>query len=300
MREIRVGFIGLGVMGSPVCRHIHEKASQAGISGVLAHDVSDDAIRSVASHGVPTVSEIAEISSCVDVIHLCLPGGGELESLCRGTNGLLEMCRPEQVIVDHTTAPVGLTRQLAEEFSKKQCRFADAPLTRTRAAAEAGNLCVLFGGSVDLLEQVRPIIRCFASELIHCGDVGCGQVVKQMNNMVLIQTVVALAEALSTARAAGVDGQTLFEALAAGSADSFALRNHGQKALLPSAFPERAFAATYALKDLAYAIDLASDNGLELEQASVARRKLEAAIENGDGDRYFPVLLNSLNNRSQT
>jgi hypothetical protein len=93
-----------------------------------------------------------------------------------------------------------------------------------------------------------------ASEVTHCGEAGAGQAVKILNNMVLFQTVVGLAEALCIARANGVDGKILFETLTKGSADSFGLRNHGMKAMLPGVFPQRAFSTNYALKDLVYAI----------------------------------------------
>jgi 3-hydroxyisobutyrate dehydrogenase-like beta-hydroxyacid dehydrogenase len=110
--------------------------------------------------------------------------------------------------------------------------------------------------------------------------------------MVLIETVVALADALSLARGNGLDGRVLFETLAKGSGDSFALRNHGMKAMLPGLYPEQAFSASYALKDLDYAFELAADAGIELAAAKVARAKLVAAIESGDGDKYWPVIAN--------
>jgi 3-hydroxyisobutyrate dehydrogenase-like beta-hydroxyacid dehydrogenase len=107
---------------------------------------------------------------------------------------------------------------------------------------------------------------------------------------VLFQTVVALSEALAVARRSGVDGEVLFETLAKGSADSFALRNHGMRAMLPGEFPERAFAAEYALKDLGYALDLAAAGGLRLAGAEVAGALLREAIARGHGKQYWPVL----------
>jgi len=108
--------------------------------------------------------------------------------------------------------------------------------------------------------------------------------------MVLFQTVAALSEALALAQSAGVDGRIMFETLTTGSADSFALRNHGMKAVLPGEFPERAFSARYALKDLSYALELAGENGLHLSGAETAERYLKAAIAGGDGDAYWPVI----------
>ena len=115
-----------------------------------------------------------------------------------------------------------------------------------------------------------------------------------MNNMVLFQTVVALSEALSVGRRAGVDGERLFDTLTKGSADSFALRNHGMKALLPGDFPRRAFSTRYALKDLACALELADDVGLKLQGAELARALLNETVEQGHGDEYFPAVLTTI------
>ena len=118
-----------------------------------------------------------------------------------------------------------------------------------------------------------------ASEVTHCGEAGAGQAVKILNNMILFQTGVALAEALSIARANGIDGKILFETLTKGSADSFALRNHGMKAMLPGVFPERAFSTDYALKDLSYAIA----DGRGAGRAGARRRRRARADGAGHG-----------------
>src|SRR5262249_44027855 len=130
----------------------------------------------------------------------------------------------------------------------------------------------------------------FATDITHCGGIGAGQVVKILNNMVLMQTVVALSEALETAKRAGLDGKLLFETLAKGSADSFALRNHGMKAMLPDIFPERAFSTEYARKDISYALDLAKSVHIKLEGAELADKLLGQTIDAGYADLYWPVL----------
>ncbi len=140
-------------------------------------------------------------------------------------------------MVDLSTAPPRLARRLYEEFNGKASAFADAPVARTRQAAIDGTLSIMVGGTKPTFERIEPLLRHMASEVTHCGDVGAGQTVKILNNMILFQTVVALAEGLSIARANGVDGKVLFETLTKGSADSFALRNHGMKALLPVGLP---------------------------------------------------------------
>lgn len=287
----RVGFIGLGTMGRPMCLHIAAKAARAGVEQVIAYDADPHAMAGLTGTDIVPAGSVAELVQASDAIHVCLPGGEHLAAICNDRDGLLALTRAGQLVIDHGTSPVPLTRQLAQAFAERNVSYADAPITRTRAAAEAGTLVTLFGGPEHVLERVRGAIETFSSEIVHCGEIGTGQIFKQLNNMVLFQTVTALAEALATARRAGVDGDRLFAALSSGSADSFALCNHGMKALLPGDFPERAFAVRYALKDLDYAIELARSVGLELPQASATQRLFEDAIGQGLGETYFPAVL---------
>ena len=145
----------------------------------------------------------------------------------------------------------------------------------------------MVGAAPDLFAKVEPLIRHFATEVTNCGGIGAGQVTKILNNMVLFQTVNALAEAAAIARRSGVEPKLLFETLSKGSADSFALRNHGLKAMIPGEFPERAFSTEYALKDLSYALDLARD--VELVDAGRGARGQRAA--GGDRQRLRRGLL---------
>jgi len=291
MTDIKaLGFIGLGVMGEPMCRNLAEKAGVP----VVASDLRAEPLERLAEAGVVDAGSPVAVMRRADIIFLSLPGGDELQSICLGDDGLLGVARAGQIVVDCTTAPVALTREIAERFSKKNVGYADAPVARTRAAAEAGTLAAMVGAEPALFDQIQPYIGCFASDISHVGGVGAGQVAKLMNNMVLIETVVGLAEALTIARRAGVDGARLFETLSTGSADSFALRNQGMKALLPGEFPSPAFSCRYALKDLSYAIDLARQNGVEVPGAETAQTLLESAIAQGHGDDYYPALIKVL------
>ena len=146
------------------------------------------------------------------------------------------------------------------------------------------------GASEEIFRRIEPLLKTFATEITHCGKIGAGQLTKILNNMVLFETGVALAEALALARRVGLDPALLFATLAKGSADSFALRNHGMKAMLPQNFPERAFSAQYALKDISYALECAAGVGLRLSGAELARTRLEQAIAQGFGEQYWPVI----------
>ena len=281
----RVGFIGLGVMGEPICRNL---AVKCGLP-VAGCDTDPAPLQRLAQHGV-TASTIPQIMQQSDVVFLSLPSGEVVAQLSRATDGLLANARAGQLIVDLSTSPVDVTRELAREFAAVGATFIDAPVARTRAAAEAGTLSVMIGGDKPTFDTVKPLVSTFANEITYCGPIGSGQVVKILNNMVLFETVVALSEARAIARRSGVDPQVLLETFTRGSADSFALRNHGLKAILPGDFPEKAFPVDYARKDLRYALALAEQTGVQALGARNVDVWFDAALVQGQGNRYFPVI----------
>jgi 3-hydroxyisobutyrate dehydrogenase len=289
-----IGFVGLGVMGEPMCRNLANKSGRP----VFGFDRNGAPLERLASVGVKRVASLAELARQADVIFMALPSGKHVQAVCEGSDGLLGQAEARHTIVDLGTSPVEASRELARRFVAKGASYADAPIARTRQAAETGTLSVMVGADVAVFDRLRPLIATFATDITHCGAVGAGQVVKILNNMVLMQTVVALGEALETARRAGLDARLLFETLAKGSADSFALRNHGMKAMLPDAFPERAFSTEYARKDIAYALDLARSVDLKLEGAELADKLLGQAIEAGFGDLYWPVIARVIKGRA--
>lgn len=290
------GFIGMGVMGEPICRNLAQKSGLP----VLGFDSNPDPLQRLAAHGVTAAASIAQVAQHSDILFLSLPSGEVVADVARGPQGLLARTHPGQIIIDTSTSPVDVTRALAAEFAAQGAIFIDAPVARTRAAAEAGTLSVMVGGEAAVFDQVRPFIATFASEITHCGPVGSGQVVKILNNMVLFETVTALSEARAIARRAGVDPQLLLETFTRGSADSFALRNHGLKAMLPGDFPEKAFSVEYARKDLRYALALAEQTGVDAPGARNVDQWFATAIAQGQGTRYFPIISQYIDTESAT
>jgi 3-hydroxyisobutyrate dehydrogenase-like beta-hydroxyacid dehydrogenase len=278
-----LGFIGLGVMGEPMCRNLARKSG----SRVIGYDLSSAPLERLAADGVAAAGSVREVAGA-DVVFLSLPSGAEVEAVCAGDAGLVALARAGQTVVDLGTSPVALARSLVERFGTKGAAFANAPVARTREAA--GTLSIMVGASDHAFERLRPLLATMASEVTHCGAPGAGQLVKIVNNMVLAQTVIALAEALAIVRRSGADAKLVFETLAKGSADSFALRNHGMKALLPGVYPERAFSTEYMLKDVRYALEAAREAGLDLRGARNALGLLEETIAAGYGKEYWPAL----------
>jgi 3-hydroxyisobutyrate dehydrogenase-like beta-hydroxyacid dehydrogenase len=287
-----IGFIGLGVMGEPICRNVVKKSGKR----VLAFDLSPEPLERMRADGAEVATAVADVIKQSDLLFLCLPSAKHVRAVFEG-DGILKNIRSGQVVVDLGTSSVSQTRDFAGQLQAKGASWADAPIARTRQAAQDGTLSVMVGATPALYADIEPLIRCFATDVTLCGEVGAGQVTKILNNMVLFETVNALAEAVAVAKHNGVDPKLLLDTLSKGSADSFALRNHGMKAIVPGNFPERAFSTEYALKDLSYALELASDAGLRIRGAELIGTVLQEAIDAGSGDNYFPVIAKYIGGR---
>ncbi len=281
-----VGFIGVGVMGEPMCRNLALKSGEK----ILAFDVDRALLDRLAADGVEVAETLGELCSVADTILLSLPAGEQVRQVCLAEAGLLTHLGQGKCVVDCGTSPPELARELHQAFAAKGIAFADAPVARTRQAAIDGTLSIMVGGDDDVFARIRPILACMASDVTHCGAAGAGQTVKILNNMMLFQNCAAIAEALAIARRAGLDEELFLQTVGKSSGDSFALRNHAIKAMLPRDYPEGAFSVRYAMKDLAYALDLAAAENIELKGAELVRERFEQAINDGLGERYHPVV----------
>ena len=281
--ETTIGCIGLGVMGEPICANLLRKSD----ARVRGFDPRPEPLARLADQGLDPRTSVEDVARDATTVFLSLPGGPELAEV--GARLLGVMARGS-TLVDLSTAPVDLTRELAQKFAAKGIAYADAPVARTRHAALRGELAVMVGAAPATFERIEPLLRCFATDILHCGAVGTGQIAKLLNNMVLFEIGGAIAEALAIGRQSGIEPETLLNALSNGSADSFCLRNHARNAMLPQTYPLRAFSTRYALKDLEYALALATQANIAAPGARLARQRFLDGIAAGDGDRYWPVI----------
>jgi 3-hydroxyisobutyrate dehydrogenase-like beta-hydroxyacid dehydrogenase len=282
-----LGFIGLGVMGGPMCRNVTTKHP----APVHAYDMSAAALADVTEAGALAAASVADVARAADIVFLSLPGGSYVQEVCLGKEGLASAGKPGMVVVDLSTTSVAEARAVGETLAEKGMLFADAPVARTREAAQKGTLSIMVGAGDELFQRIEPLLRYMGSDVAHCGDIGCGQVVKLINNTLVFEHVAALAEMMVVGERAGVAPETLLKAVSNGSGDSFVLRNHGMKAMLPRRFPEQSFPSAYVLKDLGYSIELAKSCGIEPRLPSLVERYYRAAVDQGFGDKYFPAII---------
>ena len=279
-----LGFIGLGVMGGAMCANVAKKHA----GEVHAFDMVPAALEAAKEAGAIPAGSVAEVAEKAEIIFLSLPGGKQVHAVCKD---IAANAKPGTIVVDLSTTSVAEAREVAAMLAEKGILFADAPVARTRQAAQAGTLSIMVGASEDLFARIEPLLRYMGSDVTRGGEIGCGQVLKLVNNTLLFEHVAALSEMMVVAERAGVKPAKLVEAISLGSGDSFALRNHGLKAMVPREFPEKAFPSTYTLKDLGYAIELAESMGVEPRVARLAAEYYQAAVDKGIGDKYFPAII---------
>lgn len=286
----KIAFIGLGVMGGPMCRNM---ASRHG-GEVRAFDLNRAAREEMAGSRAVLVDSVAAAVAEADIVFLSLPGAPQVEAVCGdlirlGCRGLL--------VVDLSTTTVASARAVAARLTEAGMGFADAPVARTREAAIRGELSIMVGGDAATFARLRPLLGNIATDVTHCGATGAGQAVKLINNALVFEHVAALAEMMAIGERAGVEPAVLLDAVSRGSGDSFVLRNHGMKAMLPRNYPDRAFSSTYVLKDMAGVLELAEQTGIPARVTQTARDYYAALVGSGAGSRYFPVLLEMLAGR---
>ncbi|MFO6453079.1 MULTISPECIES: NAD(P)-dependent oxidoreductase [unclassified Aeromicrobium] len=273
--------VGLGAMGGPIAANLG-RARDVRLAGFDA-DVAGRV------PGAGTIRRMASVREGVvadGVVITCLPGIQQVEQVI---SDIIEGEVLPAVVVDISTSDPQRSREVALLLARHGVDFLDAPVARGRVAAAAGELLMMVGGSTEVLERLRPILRVVASDIVHCGDVGAGQTVKILNNMVLMMNVNAVVDAMTIADRHGLDPTTVVRVLRSGSAGSFALSGEPGRALETGSFPSGKFAVDYALKDARLAEALAGDDITGALRA--ARELLEAASAEGLGDAYYPAVV---------
>jgi 3-hydroxyisobutyrate dehydrogenase-like beta-hydroxyacid dehydrogenase len=278
------GFIGLGAMGAGMCGNVVRKHG----APVHAFDLNADALAAQVGNGAIAAGSVVEIAQAAPIIFLSLPGGRQVDAVC---SEIAEHAAPGTIVIDLSTTGVADARSVAAKLAEAGMHFADAPVARARQAAFDGTLSIMVGAPDALFARIEPLLRYMGSDVTLCGKVGCGQVVKLVNNTLLFEQVAAIAEMMVVAERAGVTPAKLIEAVGLGSGNSFALQTHAKKAMAPRDFPAKAFPMPYALKDLSYTIDLAEQMGVEPRLPRLVSEYYQAAIDAGIGDKYFPAII---------
>jgi 3-hydroxyisobutyrate dehydrogenase-like beta-hydroxyacid dehydrogenase len=285
----KVGFIGLGEMGYPMAKNLIKAGYALWVTDILDERVSRLVEAGIGANAVTTPAEIASNS---EVSIVMVPASSDVREVLVGNNGLYYGISSHHICIIMSTIDPMTVKEVAQKLAEKEVRVIDAPVARSRAAAEKGTLAIFVGGEMEVYERCLPL-------LMAMGNLGSGQVVKIINNMILGVSVAALSEALVLGAKAGVDPDVLVQALEAGSADSFALRHHIKSYAMKNDLKGR-FPVKYIMKDLDLALSTGQHHHVPLVLTAIAQQLYERAWASGWKDLYYPVIIHDLENLTGT
>ena len=259
----KVAFLGLGVMGSPIARHL----AQHGHEVTVYNRTSAKAEAWVKAHGGRMAATPANAARGNDIVFCCVGNDDDLRSVTLGAEGAFDAMLPESVFVDHTTASANVARELHAIVAERSIGFIDAPVSGGQAGAENGALTVMCGGNADVYAKVEPVIASFAKAVTLLGPSGAGQLTKMVNQICIAGIVQGLAEAVHFAQKAGLDPDLVVDTIGKGAAQSWQMDNRA-RTMAKGEF-EFGFAVEWMRKDLGIVLDEANANGARLPLTAI-------------------------------
>ncbi|MBN1667753.1 MAG: NAD-binding protein, partial [Anaerolineales bacterium] len=218
METMKVGYIGLGIMGKAMARNI----LRAGFT-LVVHNRSRAAVDELVAEGAAEAFSPREVASQVEVLFTCLPDSPDVELVALGEDGILSGAQPGLVYVDHSTIKPATARKVAVALAEKGVQCLDAPVSGGDVGAQKGTLAIMVGGPAEALERARPILQVTGKTITHVGDNGAGQIAKACNQVMVAAQMVAMGELLILAKKAGADPEKVVAAIQGGAAQCWTL-----------------------------------------------------------------------------
>jgi 2-hydroxy-3-oxopropionate reductase len=270
---MKLGFIGLGVMGRPMAGHL-----LAAGHTLLLHSRSG-VPRDLLELGGLSCASPREVADTAEIVFLMLPDTPDVEAVLFGPDGVAEGLSPGKIVVDMSSIAPLATKAFAEEIGKRQCAYLDAPVSGGEVGAKAGTLTIMVGGEAKAFAKVEPLFNLMGTNVTLVGGSGDGQTTKVANQIIVALTIEAVSEALVFAAKAGADPGKVRAALMGGFASSRILEVHGERML------KRTFAPGFRIelhqKDLALALDGARQLGVALPSTALAQQLFSACVSQG-------------------
>lgn len=284
---MEVGFVGLGVMGLPMARHLQQAGHRLHLWARRPESVAPFAGSGAVVHDSP-----AALAAATEVAFTVVTASADVEQLALGAEGLIHGARPGWVYVDMSTIAPASARRIAAAFEARGAAMLDAPVSGGAQGAQDATLAIMVGGRADVLERLRPLLACLGRTIVHVGGSGAGQVAKACNQMIMVAAIEACAEAMHLANAHGVDLAAVRSALLGGSAASRVLEVMGERMV------RRDFAAGIESrlhhKDFGILMDEAARLGAPLPIAAQVWQQLNALMAGGGGRDDTSALLTVL------
>jgi 2-hydroxy-3-oxopropionate reductase len=275
--KIKLGFIGLGIMGKSMANNL----LKAGYP-LVVHNRSREVVKTLVAEGAQEAFSPREVAEQVDVVYTNLPDSPDVELVALGKDGVLEGSSKGMVFVDHSTIKPSLARRIHDTFKEKGVYALDAPVSGGDIGAQQGTLAIMVGGPAKALEIVRPTFEVMGSSITHVGDAGSGQIAKAANQVMVAAQMVAMAELLVLAKKSGADPERVIQAIQGGAAQCWTLDVKPERLFAGNRQP--GFKAYMQEKDLKIVMDTAREYGAPLPAAGLHSQLYSAMLQLGMAD----------------
>jgi len=283
----RIGFIGLGIMGRPMCHHL----LKAGYP-VTVYNRTKEKAEALAKEGAKTADSPATASADSEVIITIITDTPDVLEVILGDNGVIHGAKPGSVVIDMSTISPSATRSMAGRLSEKGIDMLDAPVSGGDTGARAGTLAIMVGGKKEVFQRCLPIFEVLGQSITHVGDHGMGQTVKLCNQILVSVTNLAVCEAILFAKKSGVDPGIMIEATQNGAAASWQLSNLGPKMIVRDFDP--GFMINLQQKDLRLALESAREARLPVPGLGLVHQLYASNQAAGEGREGTQALIKSL------
>lgn len=286
----RVGFVGLGIMGQGMARNLIK-------AGYTVHVWNRTAskMEPLVADGAQAADSPASVAAQCDIVVTCVSDTPDVEAVILGENGIIHGAKPGALVIDCSTISPQATREIAAKLAEKEIHMVDAPVSGGSEGAARGTLTIMVGGAEEDFQRALPVLQAMGKTITHIGEVGSGQVVKLVNQVLVVGNCLAMCEALLLAQAGGVDLQKTFDAISQGAASSWMFTNRAPQIIRRDWRP--GFMISLQQKDLRLVLDAADELGVPLPGTSLIfqlYRTLEARDLGAEGNHALVKALEYL------
>lgn len=281
---MKIGFIGVGVMGAPMVLNLMKKGFE-----VAVYTRTKEKAQGVIDAGACWCDTVAEAAKGKDVVITIVGYPKDVEQVYFGKDGIIENAEEGAVLIDMTTTSPKLSKKIYEEAEKRGLKALDAPVSGGDIGAQKGTLAIMVGGDRDVFDKMVPVFEAMGTNIRYQGPAGNGQHTKMANQIAITGCIASVCEAITYAKNCGLDPQDMFNAVSTGAAGSWQMTNNGQKIIDGDFAP--GFFVKHFIKDMNIAIDEADGRGLGLDVLHLVRDKYVALSEMGGDDEGTQALI---------
>ncbi len=287
---MKIGFIGLGIMGKPMSRNLLKAGYQ-----LVIMDRNSAVLDEVAAAGAEVAATPRAVAEQTDIIITMLPNSPQVKAVVLGENGVIEGARPGAIVIDMSSIAPLVSREIAAKLVEKGVEMLDAPVSGGEPKAIDGTLSVMVGGKKDVFEKCYPIMKTMAGSVVLTGEIGAGNITKLANQIIVALNIAAMSEALVLATKAGVEPELVYQAIRGGLAGSTVLDAKAPLVLDRKFNP--GFRINLHVKDLANVLETSHEIGVPLPLTAAVMEMMQALKVDGMGDldhgslvRYYEKL----------